>query len=201
MNDLVLVQLDRARLALSECKNAMEAKQVSDIAEAARVYLYRLGASTETVNRAAEIRTLAERQMGAFLKDMPKNSGGDPVPHRNRVDEPATLAEIGITKKQSSTAQKLASIPAQEFHERVAVLKAGGETPLPSKVLAFDVPAPKPTRFTMPNRGLFIARGAVNQLETILPADGERLAALNYVRDWCNRQLNKEDKVMPKSSI
>jgi hypothetical protein len=201
MNDLVLVQLDRARLALSDCKNAMEAKQVSDIAEAARVYLERTNASVETVNRAAEIRTLAERQMGAFLKEMPKAQGrrSDLVPNGNQVDP--TLSEIGITKKQSSTAQKLASIPTEEFHERVAVLKAGGETPLPSKVLAFDVPAPKPSRFTMPNRGLSIARGAISHLETILPADGERLAALIFVRDWCNRHLNKEDKVMPKSSI
>jgi hypothetical protein len=198
MNDGALIQLDRAQLALAECKTAMEAKQVSDIAEAARVYFERINASVETVNRAAEIRTLAERQMGAFLKEMPKAKGCE---HGGRAsidgsraepsNSPATLAEIGITKKQSSTAQKLASIPTEEFHERVAVLKAGGETPLPSKVLAFDVPAPKPSRFTMPNRGLFIARGAVNQLETILPADGERLAALTYVRDWCNRQLNK----------
>jgi len=62
--------------------------------------------------------------MGEFLKVMPKNQGGDPVPHRNRVDEPATLAEIGITKKQSSRAQQLADIPAPEFKERIAVAKA-----------------------------------------------------------------------------
>ncbi|MDP3069824.1 MAG: hypothetical protein Q8N18_06015 [Opitutaceae bacterium] len=91
----------------------------------ARGYLERTNASVETVNRAAEIRTLAERQMGAFLKQMPKNEGGDPVPHRNRVDEPATLAEIGITKKQSATAQKLADIPEPQFRERIAVAKAG----------------------------------------------------------------------------
>ena len=199
MNDGALIQLDRAQHALAECKTAMEAKQVSDAAEAMRVYLERTNASVETVHRAGEIRTLAERQMGEFLKQMPKNEGragaGRPKLGGAEVEPPkdatATLAEIGITKKQSATAQKLASIPTEEFHERVAVLKAGGETPLPSRVLAFDVPAPKPSRFTMPNRGLFIARGAVNQLETILPADGERLAALTYVRDWCNRQLNK----------
>jgi len=196
MNDGALIQLDRAQLALAECKTAMEAKQVSDIAEAARVYLVRLGASTETVNRAAEIRTLAERQMGAFLKEMPSAAGRPKISSEQElISRPATLAEIGITKKQSSTAQKLASIPTEEFHERVAVLKAGGETPLPSKVLAFDVPAPKPSRFTMPNRGLSIARGAISHLETILPADGERLAALIFVRDWCNRQIKKQDTI------
>jgi hypothetical protein len=58
---------------------------------------------------------LAERQMGEFLKRMPKATGAKgvgpiAVPDRNR-NEPATLAEIGITKKQSATAQKLADIP------------------------------------------------------------------------------------------
>jgi hypothetical protein len=174
MNDGALIQLDRAQLALAECKTAMEAKQISDIAEAARVYLERTNASVETVNRAAEIRTLAERQMGAFLKQMPKATGAAgvgpiAVPDGNR-NQPARLAEIGITKKQSSTAQKLAAIPAQEFHERIAVVKAGGESPTPAKVLSFDRTPAKPERFTMPARGLFIARGAVSQLETILPA-------------------------------
>jgi hypothetical protein len=73
--------------------------------------------------------------MGEFLKRMPKATGargqlsGD-VPAGARVggnrpepptDKPATLAEIGITKKQSATAQKLAAIPEPEFKERVAV--------------------------------------------------------------------------------
>lgn len=61
--------------------------------------------------------------MGEFLKQMPKAPGtlkqGPAVPERNH-GEPATLAEIGITKKQSATAQKLADIPAQEFRERTA---------------------------------------------------------------------------------
>ena len=52
--------------------------------------------------------------MGAFLKEMPKNEGragaGRPKLGGAEVEPPkddtATLAEIGITKKQSSTAQK-----------------------------------------------------------------------------------------------
>lgn len=53
---------------------------------------------------------------------------------------------------------------------------------------------PKRERFVMPNRGMFIARGAVNQIETILPDDGERHQAITFVRDWCNTQLNKDNK-------
>lgn len=127
MSDTALVQLDRAKLALAECKTAMEAKQIADVAEAARVYLERTNASSEAVNRATEVRILAERQMGDFLRQMPKNQGGDPVPHKNRVDEPPTLAEIGITKKQSARAQKLAEIPADELQDRIAVAKIDGK--------------------------------------------------------------------------
>lgn len=79
------------------------------------MYLERTHASVETVNRAAAVRTLAERQMGEFLKQMPKATGelkrGPAVPERNHGEQPPTLADIGITKKQSSTAQKLASLP------------------------------------------------------------------------------------------
>ncbi len=136
--DAALVQLARAQRAIAQCKTAMEAKQISDIAEAARVYLERTNASDETVNRAAEIRTLAERQMGAFLKQAPKAVGGNPNltgPRDGPVERPATLSEIGITKNQSSTAQQLASIPEQEFRERLALTKASGERITAKKII------------------------------------------------------------------
>lgn len=40
---------------------------------------------------------------------MEKNKGGDPVSHVDRVDEPPTLEEIGISKNLSAEAQALAS--------------------------------------------------------------------------------------------
>jgi len=72
--------------------------------------------------------------MGEFLKAMPKNEGragaGRPSLGSAHAEPPKsetpTLAEIGITKKQSHVAQKLASIPVEEFAERVAVAKASG---------------------------------------------------------------------------
>jgi len=67
--------------------------------------------------------------MGEFLKTMPKNEGGRPTEETGNGKVPvSTLAEIGISKNQSSVAQKLADIPAPEFTERIAVIKAGGES-------------------------------------------------------------------------
>lgn len=142
--DVALAKLDSAQHALAECKTVMEAKQIADVAEAARVYLERTNASVETVNRAAEIRLLAERQMGDFLAQMPKNTGAkgvgtSAVPEGNR-----TLADIGITKKQSANSQKLAAMPAGEFHGRIEAAKATGEKLTASKVL--QPPAPRPIR-------------------------------------------------------
>jgi len=60
------------------------------------VYLERTNASAETVNRATEIRLLPERQMGEFLKVMPRNDGGPPA-KTGAAPEPIselTLAEI-----------------------------------------------------------------------------------------------------------
>lgn len=146
--DIVIHKLDTATLALSECKSAMEAKQIADVAEMARVYLERTNASVETVNRATEVRLLAERQMGEFLKAMPKNhgvrtTGGGEGAGGTMAEPPAdvpTLREIGISKKQSSQAQKLADIPEPEFKERVAVAKIGGAKLTVSKVLEPTIP-------------------------------------------------------------
>lgn len=139
MSDAALVQLSRAQSALAECKTAMEAKQIADMAEAARVYLERTNASVATVNNATEIRLLAERQMGEFLKQMPKNDGGRPEKTgsdaRPVSAKPETLREIGITKDQSSRAQKLAAIPEPEFRERIAVAKCDGGKLSTAKVL------------------------------------------------------------------
>jgi len=136
--DRALVQLGAARTALAECRTVMEAKHIADAAEAARVYLERTNASAETVNHATEIRLLAERQMGEFLKQMPDSkTGPKKLGNEAEPNSVPTLAEIGITKKQSATAQKLAAIPAPEFAERLAVAQAGGEKLSTAKVLSF----------------------------------------------------------------
>jgi hypothetical protein len=137
MSDTALIQLDAARLALSTCRTAMEAKQIADAADVMRVYLARTHASAQAVNQATEIRLLAERQMGEFLKEMPKakgtagagrpSLGGAREEPPKTEDAPATLADMGISKKQSARAQKLADISPVEFAERIEAAKDEGK--------------------------------------------------------------------------
>ena len=129
MSDRAITQLSNARLALAECKTVMEAKGIADAAEAARVYLERTKASVDTVNEASEVRLMAEKQMGEFLKVTPKQDGGDAMKARSLpgTEVPPTLSDMGITKKESARAQKLASLPRKELHRRIEAGKAAGK--------------------------------------------------------------------------
>jgi hypothetical protein len=75
----------------------------------------------EAYNYAAEIKLRSYRHLGEILKDTPKN-GGTKGTIRGSTDgsggailvppesQPPTLAEVGLTKKQSSKAQKIADV-------------------------------------------------------------------------------------------
>lgn len=131
----------------------MEAKQVADVAEAARIYLKRTHASTEMVNQATEVRLLADRKLGEHLREMEMNPGTRPsLEDGGHMKEPPsvpTLADIGITKRQSHIAQRLASIPADEFADRIAVTKAGRENLTTSKVMNPIVTRHRPASFNI----------------------------------------------------
>ena len=122
MNDAVLVKLDAADRALAECKTVIEAKSIADVAETARIYLQRTRAGIEHVNRAVEIRLLAERQMGIFLGGMEKA--------KNRHSSDTTLVSLGITNNQSARAQKFGDIPEDVFRETItdAIARVGRVT-------------------------------------------------------------------------
>ncbi|CAN5461194.1 hypothetical protein BH20VER3_BH20VER3_00780 [soil metagenome] len=135
-DDLVLVKLDGARQLLAEAKTLQEAKQIADVAEAARVYAKRVELSLETINYAAEIRIRAEQLLGFIVAKMPKNKGtegqlnGPGVIGGSPQDPPIisrTYKELGLGKKQASRAQYLASIPPDIFEQTIAAGKAGGK--------------------------------------------------------------------------
>ncbi|MDE2452917.1 MAG: hypothetical protein KGL43_04930 [Burkholderiales bacterium] len=86
-----------------------------------------------TMSIAAAVTSDATRQLGEMLAVMPKATGAKgigpiAVPDEYRNDAP-TLADLGLTKKKSVTAQKLASLPAALFEQmcddRAASSRAG----------------------------------------------------------------------------
>lgn len=118
MNENSLVLLSKANQMLAECKTIDEAKDLMDIASAAKHYAQKHKLGKEAVNHAREIEIRAEILLGEFLKQMEKNKGtlkvGNAVVTPGYHGKIPTLAEIGVTKKESSESQRLANLPESE---------------------------------------------------------------------------------------
>jgi len=75
---------------------------------------------------ATEIKVRAERRAGQMLAEMPKATGAKgigPIAVTSCDRNQTTLADIGITKNESSRWQKLAAVSEDQFEHAVAAAK------------------------------------------------------------------------------
>ena len=125
-----LIHYDAACRALADAKSIDEVKDLHDKAEAMRAYGRQAKNKTLEID-AAEIRLRAERRLGELIGDQKHGGGlatGAQYGGRAKIDgsraEPSiktpTLAELGIDKKLSSRAQKIAAIPEATFEAQMA---------------------------------------------------------------------------------
>lgn len=120
-----LTQLTGARNALEQARTLTEVKAIHDVAVAAKRYAEACRLGEESVRYAQEIVLRATRRMGEILAETPKASGGDAMRARSHsmTEQPSRLSDIGVTKNQSSTAQKLANVSDADFEEYVSTAK------------------------------------------------------------------------------
>lgn len=116
-NDTVIVRLEAARTALAEAKTIQQSKAIADVAAAAEIYARRQKLGEEAIDFAHAIKIEALRKLGEMLKDTPKNAGSRGVGKSGVPLENPTLQELGLDKKTSSIAQKLANLPEKAFEE------------------------------------------------------------------------------------
>jgi hypothetical protein len=142
-----LIRYDAMCQAIAEAYEVDEVKDLRDKAAALEHYS-RQARNTEAERKRAEIRLRAERRAGQLLRQMEKAKGTrSQLSGRNgsggRVVRPPederTLADLGISKTQSSRWQKLAEVPEGEFEAVLAspdkptlgnIIKAGGSKPV-----------------------------------------------------------------------
>ena len=122
-----LVIFTQAEKMLAEAVTIQEAKELKDLALTAADWARRKGMGEKAINHARGYALEAERKMGEMLKDTERAKGGNPnLPtstHRVPVEAP-TLAELGLTKKESSKAQSLTDLPEKTFKD----VKSGKKT-------------------------------------------------------------------------
>jgi len=88
---------------------------------------FRVAKDPEPERQACEIRLRAERRAGVLLKDRDKAQGKrtDLVPQGKQVDDRPTLADMGVTGKQSMQWQQLADVPEEQFEAALAAPDGG----------------------------------------------------------------------------
>ena len=125
-----LIKYNAACQALAVAKQTDEVKDIRDKAEAMRAYAHQAKNRQMEID-ATEIRIRAERRLGELIKAQKETvglrAGARDIAERDglrgsatelRKDIP-TLSDSGISKKLSSHAQKVASIPDDEFEDIV----------------------------------------------------------------------------------
>lgn len=123
-----LTKLSDATRMLAEIRSAWDAKRVMDMASAAKTYAQKAKLGREAVAHADSIRLQAETMLGEYIRDAPKrgpehSTGGGSKGSRRKPlpDAPPTLADAGLTKRQSSEAQFLADLAKEkpEEHQKI----------------------------------------------------------------------------------
>jgi len=126
-----LALMSEASRMLVEASTIQQAKELKDLALTAADWARRKGMGDEAIQYARSYALRAERKMGEMLQATDRATGtagrgrpslGGSVVLPPKEDIQPTLAELGVTKRESSEAQFLASMPEEEFEE-VAVGK------------------------------------------------------------------------------
>ena len=158
----------------------------------------------EAERQCALIRVRAERKCGQMLRDNPKavpsgnNQHGDVEASHDGI-HPKTLDELGISYKQSSTWQKLANVPEDEFE---AAITMPGTKPSARHIIA--TPEPEPKRMDknalyiwgelsrMDKMGLFdVSLNSLVYEWTHGMKSNEALSLIPKLKEWVNNYVEK----------
>lgn len=137
---------DNAKYWIAQYEAVDEVKEYRDKAAAIQAYAKQAN-DYELERKAAHARVRAERRAGDLLKEQEKAKGtlkqGPTLPQSSSsTTEPPTLAEMGITKDQSSKWQQLANVPEAEFEKALEA----SPTPSAHSILKSRKTEPPPKR-------------------------------------------------------
>lgn len=125
-----LVALTGATRMLAEARTLSEIRGIRDMAEAARAYAAAAGLGDEAIGHASAIKLDAERRLGAILAEM-RTAGARSKGSPTSNTALPVLADLGVTRVQSSRWQALARLPEEEYaplRERVQRRARGAES-------------------------------------------------------------------------
>jgi hypothetical protein len=140
-----LIKYDQARLALAECRNVDEVKDIRDKSEAMRLYAKQAN-DTELEQWAAEIKLRAQRAIGEISAGLEKQQGKtELLPAGGKKFKAEALADAGISTSTAHRYEQLAAIPEPAVEAYIARSKEAGKPVSAKAALAEAKPKPEPT--------------------------------------------------------
>ncbi len=130
MENTGLAKLENATRMLGEVRTIDDARDLIDLAEAARVYAKQVKLGLEAQNHAAEIKIRAQRRAGKILDEMDKNKGG--WNEHNLMFQPVTSSspqkydDLGIARIDAHVWQTIAAIDEAIFEEKISDMRQAG---------------------------------------------------------------------------
>ena len=203
-SDSVVISMMRANSALAGAVTVSQTKKIMDVARAAEIYAKRQHLSDEAIGQATSVKVEAMRKLGEILQASPKakgvagrfTGGSKKVPPAEDVP---TLDELGLTKKESAVAQKLASLPVKAFEQ----VRDGSMT-IAKAIAAVDATKPATTVAT-PKPAMVVVPATVIKPEdqyTELDAKNDQIADLQSMLAVANLGTVAEgDKDQAKNLI
>jgi hypothetical protein len=112
--------MTKASQLLAEANTIQKAKELKDLALTAQDWARHKGLGEQAIQHCRQYALEAERKMGEMLRATPRATGAKGI-GKSAVTTgnctPPTLDEIGITKRESVKAQRLAVLPQEKFQE------------------------------------------------------------------------------------
>jgi hypothetical protein len=182
-----LAKISAARMALATVSTLDDVLQIRDAMEAVRTYIKAAQAGLEAQNLAAEIKLRAERKAGEMLAEMELH-GGD---RRSKShDVTLNLADLGISKMQSSRWQLQSKLPEEDYASIVEQCNRSGIELTQAAVLraarqhVFCNEPEKPKRLNEPNLWDLVstARESISALRELF-GEKHRDALIGVLRD------------------
>jgi len=127
MTTFDLIKWDEIRTQIEKAKDIQELTKMSDKLEAIRVMAKLSKQSLEVQNRIAEYRLRVERKKGEWLHKNIERKGTGSNQYQELKSTTSTLADIGISKDESSKSQRIAGLNDKQFEEYIQDTKATNE--------------------------------------------------------------------------
>lgn len=117
-NESSIIIFERASLMLAEADTIQKVKEFKSLALTAADLAKRKGLGEKAVQYARSYALEAERKLGEMLAKTERNTGAKGIGKsavKGDDRTPPKLSDLGLTKQESSRAQKLARLPQEKF--------------------------------------------------------------------------------------